>query len=239
MQRYFVALDKTNNIVFSEQDVFHITKVMRCHIGEHIEVVINNDAFEAEIDSLNPIKIHLVGEKKRNNELTNDLILFSPLLKSDKTELVLQKATELGVTKIVFFDSSRSIIRLSQKDFDKKLDRYRLIVKEASEQCHRNVIPEIIGLLPLKEINSHKADINLVAYEEESGKENTIFKAFKPNSSISFIFGPEGGFDKKEIDILSSFGFSLISLGKRILRAETASFYGLSIISSLMEEENE
>lgn len=239
MQRYFVSLDKLNNIVFNQQDVFHITRVMRCRINDHIEVVINNDAFEAVIDSLSPLKIHLIGEKMRNNELKNDLVLFSPLLKSDKNELVIQKATELGVTKIVFFISSRSIIRLSQKDFDKKLDRYKLIVKEASEQCHRNMIPEIVGLLSLKEIAAHKANINLLAYEEESGKQNTIYKAFKSNSSISFIYGPEGGFDKKEIELLGSMGFSLVSLGKRILRAETASFYGLSIISSLMEEKNE
>lgn len=236
MQRYFVDGDKNNNIMFSEQDVFHITKVMRCRVGEHIEIVLNKKAYEAEIDSLNPVKIHLVSEELRNNELPNELTLFCPLLKSDKVELVIQKATEIGVSKIIFFDCSRSIVRLTQKDFDKKILRYNLIAKEASEQCHRNVIPQIIGLISFSNIVKYKSNLNLLAYELESGKSNTIYKELIRNNSVSFIFGPEGGFEQKEVDYLVNNGFKLISLGKRILRAETASIYALSLISSLMEE---
>lgn len=236
MQRYFVDKDKNGNFLFTEQDLFHIGKVMRCKVGDKIEVVFNKEVSIVQIDSFNPFSVSLVSRLEKNSEVENHMTLFLPLLKSDKAELIMQKATELGVHSIIFYLSKRSIIKLDQKDFDKKLARYNLIVKEASEQCHRNIIPEIMGVINLVDIKKYQCDNNLLAYELESGNTNSFNDALKNSGSYSIIVGPEGGFDKTEVDVLISNGFTPVSLGKRILRVETAAIYALSVMSYTFEK---
>lgn len=236
MQRYFVNIDKNGNFVFTEQDVFHITKVMRCKINDQIEVVYNNHVSVVNIDSLKPLLVHVVSNVDGDTELPTKLRLFLPLLKGDKTELIIQKATEIGVTSIVFYYSKRSIIKLDQKEFEKKLSRYTMIAKEASEQCHRNTIPEIKGIINLVDIKEYQCDNNLLAYELESGSTSSLEKALENNGSYSVILGPEGGYEKSEVDLLIANNFIPISLGKRILRVETAAIYALSVISYTMEK---
>ena len=120
MQRYFVGKDKNGNFLFTEQDLFHIGKVMRCKVGDKIEVVFNKEVCIVQIDSFNPFSVSLVSKLEKNSEVENHMTLLLPLLKSDKAELIMQKATELGVHSIIFYLSKRSIIKLDQKDFDKK-----------------------------------------------------------------------------------------------------------------------
>ena len=235
MQRYFVSYEN-EKIIFNEQDVFHIQKVMRNKIGDEIQVVFNSKAYLVAIDSINPLLVHIVNPILDDSELPYDLVLFFPLTKSDKIELVIQKATELGATKIYFYKANRSIVKLDNDAFKKKVERYLKIAKEASEQCHRLIIPSIEGVLEVKDIKNYLASTNLVAYELEAGKTTSFYDELElAKKDIAFIVGPEGGFEVNEIETLESFGFKRVSLGKRILRMETAAISGLSIIASFME----
>lgn len=236
MQRYFAKVDN-NQAFLSELDSHHLLHVMRNKAGDRIEVASNGQLFLAEIKSTNPLIIEIIERIEEDSELPSDVTLFVCLLKGDKNEFVMQKATEIGAKRIVFINSKRVVAKLDQTTFDKRLARYNLIVKEASEQSHRLVIPVIEGVKSIKQIQpSDLCDVNLVAYEEkhiESPDLNSI-KDLKGNS-VSIFIGPEGGFDKDEIEYLISLGFKSISLGKRILRAETACVYSLSVISYLLE----
>lgn len=236
MQRYFVSYEN-EKIIFNEQDVFHIQKVMRNKVGDEIQVVFNSKAYLVAIDSINPLHVHIVNPILDDSELPYDLVLFFPLTKSDKVELVVQKATELGATKIYFYKANRSIVKLDNDAFNKKVERYLKIAKEASEQCHRLIIPSIEGVLDVKDIKDHLCSLNLVAYELDAGKTSSFYDELESSKrDISFIVGPEGGFEDNEINALVDLGFKRVSLGKRILRMETAAIYGLSVIASQMEK---
>lgn len=231
MQRYFVSVNHNDGISFTEQDIFHITKVMRMKINDEIEIVHDGQVDIFNIDSLSPFKGHVIRENISNSELEKEVTLFLPLLKSDKAELIIQKATEIGVKNIIFYLSKRSIIRLTQADFDKKLNRYLMIAKEASEQSHRNIVPSIFGVIDLSKIDEYMLDINILAYEALAGSTTSFASILDNNKSTSIIVGPEGGFEKSEVDLLVNKGFNAVSLGKRILRVETAAIFALSIIA--------
>ena len=236
MQRYFVTKEK-GQILFLEQDIFHITNVMRNKVGDHIEVVIDNQAYMATITSLNPLNIEINEPILKEVELKNEVTLFFPLTKSDKAELVIQKASELGVSRLVFFNCKRSIIKLDQSQFEKKKNRYLTIAKEASEQCHRTKIIDIVGIINFKDIPSYASTKNLVAYELLAGNTSSLYEEIKDLvSSISLLVGPEGGLEEKEVEYLLNNNFKSVSLGKRILRCETAAIYFASVVSFMLEK---
>ena len=127
---------------------------------------------------------------------------------------------------------------MSNDDFNRKKVRFEKILKEASEQSRRNIIPELIGVIPITNIpNDLLEDINLVAYEEDASDTSNTFELLKniKNESVSILIGSEGGIDKKELEALNKQGFKNISLGKRILRTETAAVYALSVIGFMLE----
>lgn len=236
MQRYFVS-GTLENLVFSDKDIFHIQKVMRCKPHDHIEVVLEEKAYLATIDNISPLKVHINEPILKEVELNYDLVIFFPLTKSDKAELVIQKASEIGASKIVFYRCNRSVVKLDQDSFKKKLDRFLAIAKEASEQCHRTKIIDIDGVINLKDIDKYMLDNNYLAYELEAGNTTSLFEELSINNkSTSIIVGPEGGFEKEEVNLLVNKGFKSVSLGKRILRCETAAIYALSVISFFMEK---
>ena len=221
MQRYFADIIN-QDVILSKDDIFHITKVMRAKTNDHIQVVDKSTIIQEPIHE--------------DVELKVDVALFFALAKSDKIEFVIQKATELGVKNIVLFQGKRSVVKFSDNDFIRKLDRYQSIAKEASEQCHRQLIPSISYVDNIKKINNHLCDVNFFAYELEAGQTSDLSSLIKNQKSISIIIGPEGGFDEKEAGYLKELKFVPISLGKRILRCETAAVYGLSVISYLLEK---
>lgn len=237
MQRYFVDI-ANHNVILSEDDIFHISKVMRMKENEEIQVVdkSTHQTYLARILQVNPLKVVVIEPILEDVELSKDVTIFFALAKSDKIDFVIQKATELGAKKVVLFQGKRSVVKFTQSDFYRKKERYINIAKEASEQCHRQFIPEIIYIDSIKGIKDHLADINLFAYELEAGKSSPIDTLINKQKSISVIIGPEGGFDESEAEYLKTLNFTPISLGKRILRCETAAVYALSVISYLLDK---
>ena len=237
MQRYFASIID-NNVILNKDDIFHITKVMRMKNGENIQVVDQDShkTYLAVIKSVNPLEVVVQEPILEDVELNKEATLFFALAKSDKIDFVIQKATELGASKIVLFQGKRSVVKFSMEDFNRKKERYLNIAKEAAEQCHRQRIPEIEYVGDIKGINNHLCDVNLFAYELEAGKSTNLAKVVDTAKSISIIIGPEGGFDESEANYLKSLNFVPVSLGKRILRCETAAVYALSVISYLLDK---
>ena len=174
MQRYFSLSRK--EIILDEGDIHHITHVMRNKVGDFFEVIFNEKIYKMRITSLRPLTYVVDDISSLNNELKHDITLFYCLSKGEKNEFVIQKATELGVKRIVLLSSLRSVVKMNDDDFSRKKARYEKILKEASEQSHRNIIPEIIGIIPIKKIPAELLnDHNLIAYEEEAGNTSKTY----------------------------------------------------------------
>lgn len=236
MQRYFANIID-NKVILDDGDVHHLLNVMRAKEGTEIEIVSNNKAYLCEVKTTNPLGIDIIKPLETDPELVNKVTLFFALAKGDKIDFVIQKATEIGVSRIVLFTCQRCVVDFSSKDINKKFDRYKKIAKEASEQSHRVSIPEILGVYKLKEIDNLLCDLNYVAYEKLSNSSDFINEMKVKNSaSISIFIGPEGGFEESEISLLESKGVIPVTLGKRILRTETAAVNILSVLSYLIEK---
>jgi 16S rRNA (uracil1498-N3)-methyltransferase len=234
MQRYFINHIQDNMIEMDKEQIKHISKVMRNHNGDEVVCIDKNkQAYLCEIKDVNNGILEIKEQIHEEHELDVDVTLIYALPKSDKFELVLQKTTELGVSRIVPFLSQRSIIKTDQKTFSKKYERYNRILKEASQQSYRLTIPTLEPLITIKQLKDYLSDVNLVAYEEASkiGEKSNFYKALNQDyQTITIIVGPEGGFDEEEIEYMKSIGIQECSLGKRILRSETAPLYMMSVI---------
>lgn len=237
MQRYF-ARTVGQRVILTDDDVFHLTKVMRARPGEYIEAVSDGMIYLAIVNSIKPLEITIVKKIKENNELPNDVILICALLKGEKMDLVLQKATELGVAEIVLLKTERTVVKFNSSDKSVKFERFNRILKEAAEQSKRSKIPALYRLIEVGQLRTIEADVRIIAYEGESGTTesfNKVLQTIKPKQKVAIIIGPEGGFSTKEVETATHYGYKKVSLGKRILRAETASFYALSVISNYLE----
>ena len=236
MQRYFASIDSNFTVHFTKEDEHHILHVMRMKSNDEIEVVDDGKVFLCRIDKTNPLEVSVIHEISNDVEIKEDITLLFALTKGDKIDLVLQKATELGVKKVALIASERTVVSYDNKDVDKKLARFEKIMKEASEQSHRVIVPELLGIFNLKNLPKEVlSDINYVAYEKDASKTDEMFEGLSKGKSISILVGPEGGFSEQEINNLTNQGFIRTSLGKRILRAETAAIYALSVLGYLLE----
>lgn len=237
MQRYFGSIIG-NGVLLSEEDAYHLMKVMRVRVNEQIEVVNDNQAYLATVTSVKPLQIEVVSRIKEKRELDNDIILVCSLIKGDKLDFVLQKATEIGVKEIVLLSTDRTVVKTKDFDSSKKLERYKRILKEAAMQSHRNRIPELYRLITVDELKSVAADVKMIAYEKEAGTTKSLWNAIKSiekNQRVAVMIGPEGGFSEKEVKKAMKTGYVPVSLGYRVLRAETASIYALSVLSAYLE----
>ena len=236
MQRYF-AKKINENIILSENDIFHIQKVMRSKIGDKFQVVVDNEAFYAEITSFNPFSFKIIEKITNSPELDGYIRLLYCLPKGEKLDLVIQKAVELGVKEIVLVNSSRCVRKIDEKDKDKKLSRFNKIIKEASEQCKRVELMKLEDIIDYKDINKYNADKSFIAYENSDEQLSSLYEDFKDinNKTINILIGSEGGFSIEEVEYAIKCGYKSISLGKRILRSETSCFYALSLLSFFME----
>jgi 16S rRNA (uracil1498-N3)-methyltransferase len=240
MQRYFARIDK-DQVFLSAEDQHHLLDVMRSKVGEAIEIVDQGDVYSAQIASLNPLKIVLGPLLAKASELPAHLLLAYALLKHANDEEVLDKGTELGVSSFLPFISSRTIIRLpGEEEKAKRLERFEKIVKAASEQSKRTLIPSVQPIRDYLSVLGLSADLKLLAYENESDDVESLPNALaslQAGQSCLIVIGPEGGFSPDEAQKALQNGFRFVSLGRRILRAETASIYAASVFSYALESE--
>ena len=238
LQRYFVDSKdiQENNLKISGNDAHHIKDVMRYKRLDQIIVnTYDGQVFLAEITEIEKkdIIVTIINELKSDFRPL-DLDLAVSMIRKDNFELVLQKTTELGVNKIIPLKTENSIIKID--DFGKKLLRYQSIVKEASEQSERNLITEIADLTEIERLDVSSYKYKFVCYAREASRSlNQELSGYKKGDKALVLIGPEGGFSIREIELLKQRGFISVSLGKTILRAETASVYVASVFRYLEE----
>lgn len=229
MQRYFI---KNKDMLLEESDIRHIKKVMRMNINDKIEVVYNNKLHICEITSLDPFNIKVIEELDEDKKTKIELTVAVALVKEQKMDLILQKLTELGVSKIIPVSMERSIVKLDKERFNKKKVRWESICKEASEQSKRTNIPIIEDIKSIKDLTKEDADLKLVASTKEKEKLlNYYLQSIEDCAKIIMVIGSEGGISDKEEDILVSNGYNRVSFGNLIFRVETATIYVASIIN--------
>lgn len=241
MYHFFVEpnaiVDK--KITITGKDVNHIKNVLRMKPGEEISVSTTESSAEYRciISTLSDTEVicDLAFIKEEGNELPSKIYLFQGLPKSDKMELIIQKAVELGAYEIIPVEMKRCVMKLEPKKAPQKIERWQAISEAAAKQSKRTVIPEVTMPMSFKEAvkKASECDVRLVPYEMADGMNRTreLLKAITPGQSVAIFIGPEGGFDQSEIELAQNSGFEIITLGKRILRTETA---GMVVISVLM-----
>ncbi len=239
MHNFFINNNQINNseILIEGQDAKHISQVLRMKIGEEIYVCNKETSIRylAKIDKIEKENVFCsIIKELESTELTVKVTLFQGLPKADKMELIIQKAVELGVYNIIPVEMKNCIAKL--KDEDKKIARWQAISESAAKQSKRCIIPKIEKSVNLSKLAEMVKDYDLViiAYEDENKITlKQLISESKQISKIAIIVGPEGGIDKEEIKVLKEKGAKVATLGKRILRTETAP---LAILSMLIYE---
>lgn len=243
MYHFFVEpsaiVEKT--VTITGKDVNHIKNVLRMKPGEEISVSTTESSAEYRciVKELydTAVVCDLAFIKEEGNELPSKLYLFQGLPKSDKMELIIQKAVELGAFEIIPVEMKRCVMKIEEKKAPAKIARWQAISEAAAKQSKRTVIPEVTMPMTFKEAvkKASECDIKLVPYEMADGMPHTrdLIHSITPGQSVAVFIGPEGGFDTSEIELAKSEGFEVVTLGKRILRTETA---GMVVLSLLMME---
>ena len=242
MHRFFIGSgsDPAECCCLSPEDAHHAVTVLRLRTGQHIEAVLDGTLWDAEIVSADSrdVRIRLLSALPSREALLS-VTLFQGLPKADKMDLIVQKATELGACRIVPVIMNRCVSRPDRKDISRKLDRWNKIAREAGKQSGRCIIPEVSFPVTLKDLPHYAAlpETNVVLWEEARGIGPLSFRTSHENlSSLGILIGPEGGIEKEEIGLLSEAGFVSLTLGKRILRTETAGLAAISAFMSLYGE---
>lgn len=239
--RFYVEKEqiKDGKIVITGSDVNHIKNVLRMEIGEKI-IVCDGQGMDyysvIESQSKEEILLSIEEEKQTQSELQGKIYLFQGIPKKDKMELIIQKAVELGVYEIIPVMMKRTIVKIEDKKKEmKKLERWQAIATSAAKQSGRGIIPQITETKTLSQALSYQKELDckIVPYENAKGISRTkeIIAGLKSSSNVGIFIGPEGGFEEEEIRQAMEEGYEPITLGKRILRTETA---GLSILSMIM-----
>ncbi len=259
MYQFFVAAEQVGpeKIVITGSDVNHIRNVLRMKTGERIRVSVadNGRSFFGDIHTISEteVLVDIEKEDETGTELDNRIYLFQGLPKADKMELIIQKCVELGVYEIIPVSMKNCVVKLDDKKADSKIKRWQAIAESAAKQSKRTLIPEVTMPLTWQEAlqKATELDIVLVPYENERGMEATreVMQSIKPGQSIGVFVGPEGGFAPEEIETVvparersctidatpdantdAGNARYRISLGRRILRTETAGLATLSML---------
>ena len=238
--------------VITGQDVNHIRNVLRMKTGEQVGIrdgISRSYICELETIGEAEIRAKILTEDTNMSELPAELYLFQGLPKSDKMELIIQKAVELGVHEVIPVATRRAVVKLDRKKEESKLKRWNTIAESAAKQSGRAVVPEVKLPVSYREAMklSEELDVKLIPYEcadellsgtEETPMERTRnrLKTILPGQSIGIMIGPEGGLEKAEVEQSMEAGFAPVTLGKRILRTETAGLCILSVLMFQLEE---
>ena len=219
-------------------DVNHIKNVHRMNPGDKLRISDGERlCYNCRIEAFEEdgVFLSLLSRDEDGTELPAKVVLFQGLPKGDKMELVIQKNVELGVSRIVPVATRRSVVRLDEKKAEAKVRRWNAISESAAKQSKRTVVPEVSRVLPFKEAVDLAADFDcrLFPYEHAEGMEETrrLLSQVKPGMQVAVFIGPEGGFEEDEAAYARERGFTPITLGRRILRTETA---GMALLSALM-----
>lgn len=220
----------------SGADYNHIKNVLRMKEGDTFLVSENGISNLCKIMAfeIESVVARIIEENYQSTELPVKIHLFQGLPKSDKLELIIQKTAELGVFSITPTEMNRSIVKIEDKKKKNKIERWQAISESAAKQSKRNIIPEIRNIVSFKEALKEASlyDLILVPFESEKGMESTknALNEIKAGMDIAVFIGPEGGFDDKEIEAAKEQGAKILSLGKRILRTETAAITAVSLL---------
>lgn len=251
MYKFFVTENQIEgkNIKIQEEDVKHIKNVLRLKINEKIEIcdITNSNNYLCKIIELDSklVKVEILDKLETNSEPKVYLHIFQGLPKQEKMETIIQKTTEIGVSEITPLVMNRCVVKLDDKTAIKKVERFQKISEGAAKQSKRDRIPVVNLPINIKNIYEKikTYDIVLVAYENEENlsiktvlKELNKLKENKKEVKIAVIIGPEGGIEEKEIEYLKGLGAKVVTLGKRILRTETAPIVLTSIIMYELDE---
>lgn len=247
MYQFFVEEQQINvndkSVIITGNDVNHIKNVLRMKVGEEIAVSngVDGKEYRCGITSLEEdcVRCALRFVKEAGVELSARVTLFQGLPKADKMELIIQKAVELGVYEIVPVATKRCVVKLDDKKAKGKITRWQGIAEAAAKQSKRAVIPRISEVMCFSEAVQYAADmdVKLIPYELAEGMDKTKerMNGMQPGQRIAVFIGPEGGFEEAEVQMALSQSIEPITLGKRILRTETAGFTVLSWIMYQLE----
>ena len=231
-----------NCFIITESDFNHISNVLRMKNGDEILVSCNGLASLCKIEIFSDyVKAEIIEEDYHNTNLPVKIHLFQGLPKSDKMELIIQKAVELGVEEITPVEMNRCVVKIEEKKKKSKKERWQLIAESAAKQSKRVVIPKVNDIISYKQFleKSEELSVLLVPYENKEGMKATkeALKEIKSGDTVGIIIGPEGGFDEKEIDLVTGKNGKTISLGSRILRTETAAIASVTMCMLYAEME--
>ncbi len=239
MHRFFIQHSQIqgSRLYVEGPDVNHIKNVLRMKRGDQVMVSDGEGmqylcALESFTDGL--VWFEIVDTWKENRELSSKLYLFQGLPKSDKMELIIQKATELGVYEVVPVVTGRTVVRLDEKKAQKKTARWNAIAESAAKQSGRSRIPRVREAMTFSEAlaSAGELDVLLIPYEKAEGMEATrqVIEGIRSGQSVGIFIGPEGGFEEAEVEQAVALGAAPVTLGRRILRTETAGFVMLSML---------
>lgn len=246
MHHFFVEPSQIqgNHIFIDGPDVNHIRNVLRMNPGEEVNVTDGSGekVYRCAIASIgeDTVELNIMWAQEKGMELPSKIYLFQGLPKSDKMELIIQKAVELGVYEIIPMATVRAVVKLDQKKAAAKVKRWQAISESAAKQSKRLLIPEVKEPVKFSEALklASDLDVRLIPYELAEGMDGTrrIIQSVKPGQSVAVFIGPEGGFEEAEVELAKEAGFQAITLGRRILRTETAGMTVLSILMYQLEE---
>ena len=231
-------------ITIEGSDVNHIKNVLRMKPGEEISVSNGMDGKEYRCGIVSMEEERIICElrfvKEDGMELSSRVYLFQGLPKADKMELIIQKAVELGVHEIIPVATKRCVVKLDEKKAGSKITRWQAIAEVAAKQRKRRIVPRVDNVMSFAQAlkRASQMEVKLIPYELAEGMDKTksIIEHLQPGQDIAIFIGPEGGFEETEIDNALAAGIQPITLGKRILRTETAGFTVLSWIMYQLEE---
>ena len=241
MYQFFVEPGQIQGrrIIITGSDVNHIRNVLRMKPGEEIAVSNGTDGreYRCGIESFTEDEVicSLRFVKEDGVELPSRIHLFQGLPKADKMELIVQKAVELGAYEVIPVAARRCVVRLDEKKALSRINRWQGIAEAAAKQSRRGIIPQVHPVMNMREAVAYARtmEVKLIPYElaENMGHTKEILEAVKPGTDIAVFIGPEGGFEQEEIELATAAGIEPVTLGRRILRTETA---GLTVLSWLM-----
>lgn len=245
MHHFFVEPSQIheNEVRITGSDVKHIKSVLRMKVGEELSISngVDQKEYRCGIEELGEEEVlcRIRFIKEADVELPSKIYLFQGLPKGDKMELIVQKAVELGVYEIIPVAAKRAVVKLDEKKAKHKRERWQGIAEAAAKQSRRKTVPAVNAVMSMKEAIAYASemDIRLIPYEMAEGMDRTkkMISGLKPRQSIAVFIGPEGGFEESEIEAAREAGISPITMGKRILRTETAGFTILAWIMYQLE----